>query len=51
VPLILIDFGAGIDGRWIADEVTHRIDNSGFVTTIRCKLPAEDGAEDAAEPV
>jgi phage protein D len=40
-PLVLRDFGAGIDGRWIADEVTHRIDNSGFVTTIRAKLPAD----------
>jgi phage protein D len=41
VPIILVDFGAGIDGRWIADDVTHRIDNSGFQTTIRSKLPAE----------
>ncbi|NCA70897.1 MAG: hypothetical protein EOM91_12455 [Sphingobacteriia bacterium] len=40
-PLILDGFGDGIDGRWIADEVTHRIDGSGFVTTIRAKLPAE----------
>jgi hypothetical protein len=47
VPLLLQDFGAGIDGRWIADSVTHRFDNNGLVTTIRAKLPV-DGALDAA---
>jgi len=40
VPILLQDFGAGIDGRWIADEVEHRFDNSGYVTTVRAKLPA-----------
>jgi hypothetical protein len=38
--LLLVDFGRGVDGRWIADEVEHRLDNSGYVTTIRAKLPA-----------
>jgi hypothetical protein len=38
-PLILTGFGSRIDGRWIADEVEHRLGNDGLITTIRAKLP------------
>jgi hypothetical protein len=38
-PLILTGFGHRIDGRWIADEVEHRLSGAGLVTTIRAKLP------------
>ena len=38
-PLILTGFGHRIDGRWIADEVEHRLGNDGLITTIRAKLP------------
>jgi phage protein D len=39
-PIVLEDFDSRINGRWIVDQVEHRIDNGGFVSQISAPPPA-----------
>lgn len=44
VPLDLQGFGAGVNGRWIASRVSHRIDGvEGYTTEVTAERNAENG--------
>lgn len=47
-PLTLSGFRGGIDGAWIAAQVTHEIDGGGYVTRLEAETPA-DAEESAAD--
>ena len=37
-PLRLVGFREGVSGDWLVDQVTHKLSNSGFTTSIKAEL-------------
>lgn len=44
--LVLVGFRTGVDGVWSLTSVTHRLDGSGFTTSIGGELPNGTGQEE-----